>query len=1344
MHRGISLLLTLLAVFSLTSCIDGLTSYSINYPIHDESYIGTVNEPALNDDGNPDNYLRLEDTFIVGYGSAPSGPLKISLNGNDIGKYFDYGPTQATADIEKIKQFFRQGRNTMSVELLSFGPQIVFYLDAAGPSIIVTRGESLDGGVTVQIEGFLRDASSFGDTLDVDLTQITGHDEYNGQIETVPQGSAKIDVNPDGTFSGSVTIDGIIEPEVWSNTGSAEFPVWEYIPGKSLLYTLRATDEHGYDTKLDVLADIDGSGDSLPINNALRIAVGDSFIESMRPVIAAGISNALEDNPISGANLGPFKVDIGLGNMPTTVDYFHLASGKELDPDYVPPADSPAKVDWSDINGGAGPNKATVLLNGFEIKEGSIIAVDMIITNVLAELTIEMPSALSWLIPRLELGMYIETIVVETDAIAQAAQGKVDVQLGESNFVLDGIQTTEVKAGILDVTALAGALIPLLEGLIGDLLPSIVNPVIADNLSRIVIGQRLYRTDLIPDDIDKDSLPNPDSTKLTAAEQAILDRLEAEVPYTDFRIDVFNLDTGNVLGPAFPYDLLVGIQSKADTGKRDPDVKPILGTYFSDDPIPPAEVYNSLGNTGTNISMAVDSNLINQFLAGLYSIGQMHLTLHNGETLFGANPNTPVNDLGDATIAAKGDERIRLWPDMPPIFKMEEISGSGGVGKASITYPSATLAIEEWDGTNWNTDINLQVDFDLAILVDELDGAVTLGAAGPPVFNVNKIVNNTNIQVPEIAIQAVLDAAMFFGGDAIADQAIPINLNDLASAAINGTQVTFLDAADNYTLADANGDNPGECKVEVSDGVWGKCKIGDNTCVPEDNIMAVAADGKGDIVCQNLEFVVQTDTVGTIGNKGSNLFFQMGARDPSIPPPPAVPRFDLDEDGIVDYRDNCSMSQTELAQVIKTIEDTQGISLDDGMIKDADGLSTGEPTADYAARILAEAEAYVAEKFGGSRTAPITTEDHDWYNFMRKEPSDEVENFASNTWLKMLYHNPSQYNTDGDRIGELCEDDYDRDGVYADNIPQNIPEEDHIYWVDNCPHTPQLKGGVALWETSDFTSELTGYYSSTETDVTTAAGDDCDVRRTFVMLRSLESQNQTGTPRCLVKQALANEDGNGHPAFSAGGGWVSDTMHVMLPCDPTDTRQHFYMKAVNNTDLDAGVEFFTDPTRDQNSDSRLAAYGWQRTNGTWSGRCAGAEGTTTRVDEMRLVNVNDAAIRNQNDDNVGNCAGTSRAEDRLDPIWWPEPTTSAATLDEVQHPWYIYTNFNFHFKNDWSDSNIGATCMTWAQGWGVDLDSNGDADNIRYCPPGQGDTIGTTGRWAIWVGGNDVPWNGKW
>ncbi|MCY4046449.1 MAG: hypothetical protein OXE99_15410 [Cellvibrionales bacterium] len=1118
MKRLHPVFLSLIALFGLTSCLDQikLSPYSIEYPQNGASYIGTYYEPAENDDGSS-KYNKLDREFVINYTSPPSGPLKIVLNGNDIGEYFVQGASQAKADIQDIKQFFKQGRNTFSVELLSLGPQIVFNLDAAGPDIIITSGASSDGGVTVDIEGYLRDASSYGSTIDVELTAITGHDA-NGNVITRPEGSTQIDVNPDGTFFGNVNIDGIIVPEQWENISTDPdpdtYPVWRYREGVSLLYTLRAEDEHGYDSKVDILADVDGSGDSLPINNALRIAIGDSFIESLRPVIAAGIYSALETSPISGSNLGPFKVDIGLGNMPTYVDYFHLASGKELDPDYEKPEDSPGEVDWSDINGGAGPGKATVLLNGFEIRPDSVIAVDMIITNVLAELTIELPSWISWLISELKLGMFIERIDVETGAKAQAAEGKVDVQLVDSNFSLQGIQTTQVQAGILDITALAGALIPLLEGLIGDLLPTLVNPVISDNLSRIVIGQRIYRTDLIPSDIDKDNLPSPTATDLTAEEQVILDRLEAEVPHTDFRVDVFELGTGNLLGPNAPYDLKVGIQSKADTAKRDDNVKPILGTYFNDDPINPNLIYNSLGNQGTNISMAVNSNLLNQFLGGLYSIGQMHLTLHDGKTYFGADYDlTPVDPENPTqTLAKKGDTRIRLWPDMPPIFKMEEIVGSGGVGKASITYPSARLAIEAYDGSNWSTDIELEVDFDLAILVDELDGAVTLGAAGPPVFNVNRIINNTNIQVPEIAVQMVLDAALFFGGDAIADQVIPIDLNTIAEGLINGTQVEFLSADDNFTLAKADGETIGECAIEYAEDQWGKCPIGDTSCNPADFPLANSGDGEPDTICEVLNFVVQTDTVGTTGIKGSNLFFQMGARDPDIPPPPAIPRLDLDDDGIIDYRDNCAISQYELSQVINTLEGN-GFPLSDAMLTEindkGEEVQTGEIDPAYESRVKEEANKLMAIKLSasGSPNADPTLVDAAWYNQMRRNTDDNVafSDLGDYPWLRMLFANESQLNTDGDRIGELCEDDADRDGVYADNVPPEILKsfpEQVKYWVDNCPDTQQLDAFGQPWNiTEDNAMSLDGYYATTETDPDSVAGDACDIRKQFVTIK---------------------------------------------------------------------------------------------------------------------------------------------------------------------------------------------------------------------------------------------------
>ncbi len=1280
MSRLSQVFVCLIALAGLTSCIDGLSTYSIEYPVNNASYIGTVNDSAPNDDGS-NNKLGAE--FKINYPTPPSKQLKIALNGNDVGKYFTQGPAQAAADIENIKQFFHQGRNTLSVEALSFGPQVVFFLDAEGPDIIITRGESKDNGANVEVEGFLRDSSSVaGSQLEIDLTQITGHDA-NGNVQKLFQRTETLSVDKEGKFSGTINIAGIIQPEEWKNTSSdPKFPKWVYTPGKSLLYTLKAEDVHGYKKSIDIIADVNGTGDSLPINNALRVAVGDTFVESLRPVIAAGLYTSLQESPIDQTDFGslnPLKVDIGLGNMPTTINRFYMANGTEA-------TDNPDE--WKNIN----PGKGTMLLNSFKIKEGGVLAVNMVITSILADLTVEMPSWIKWMIPNLSLGMYIEKVFVETDAIAQAAEGKVNVQLGTSNFALQGIKMTKTKAGSLDITGLAGALMPIMEGLIGGLLPTIVNPVLEQNLSRIVLGQRLYRTDLIPADIDKDNLPSPDNRESLPADQlAILERLEREVPYTDFRLDVFDLATGNLTGPALPYDLLVGLQSKGDTGKKGAGIPSILGTYFNDDPIDPNLVYNSLGNTGTNISVAINSNLLNQFLAGAYSIGQMHLTLHNGNTYFGGDKElTPVDPEDQAkTLAKKGETRTRLWPDMPPIFKMEEIVGSGGTGKASITYPSAVLAMEEYDGSQWKTNIELHVDFDLAILIDELEGAVTLGAAGPPIFNINKIINKTNIQVPEMVIQTVLDAALFFGGDVLADEVIALNLNDIAKNALNGTQVTYLDSNDNFSLAKAAGESKGECAVKVEEGVWGKCTIGDASCVPAENILSNNSDGEYDHICQSLNFVVQTDKVGTIGNKGSNLFFQMGARDPNLPPAPAIPRFDLDDDGVIDYRDNCAISQRDLVSVIEGT----GMSLIDEI-----NAETGDPSARFEEAIRIGANKLIATVYGGSESAMPSEGDIAWYNKMRSNANDNtVADLGAYPWLKMVFSNKNQYDSDKDRIGELCENDQDRDGIYEDNLTATM--------ADNCPSV----------------------YNPSQLDTKNpeGIGDACNARTTFVMLRSYKSKLESSdkeTPLCLAQPSSINGD-------------MTD-VRDMLPCDELDPRQRFYMKAIDDTDLSKGVEFYNKESRDVFNDSRLSAFGVQKRS--LSGGCA-SSGTKTLVQEVRLFNKNNtraANINGQGFDSIFDCAG-SGPYDRIDPVWYPRRAALNATdsLDEAQYPWYIDTKFNFGFSFYNEEINPLGTCLTYGASFGVDLDSTGEQYHCKE---------GVDWRWAIWVGGADAPWNGEW
>ena len=1302
MHRGISLLLTLLAVFSLTSCIDGLTSYSIEYPQNNVTYIGTQYENAPNDDGSP-KYNRLGTTFTVNYGTPPSSQLAIVLNGNDIGEYFDYGPASATVDIQKIKQFFRQGKNTFSVEPLSFGPQLIFFLDAEGPTLVIERGESLDKSETVQIEGFLRDFSNYSDSLTLELFSIDGYDGATGNIQRTFVNSVDIPVDANGKFcacdenGNAVDIRDLIVPETYFDRGEG-FPAQEryiYTPGKYLIYSFIAEDEHGYKTEIEIAADTfdgdlaDGQTNAIPVKDSVRMAVGDTLVKSLRPLIAAGLKTALDEEPIDMVfdNPSPLYVDIGLGNMPTYLKRFYMADG------------NPLTVDGRTIQ----TSKGTMLLNNFVVLPDSALDVDLVIVGILVDLTIELPGWISWLISSLDLSMYIDKVTVDTRAIAKATNNQASVQLdtNNTNFGLQGIELTKTKAGNLDITGLAGALIPLLEGLIGGLLPGIVNPVLNDNLSRLAFGQRVWRNDLLPEQYTREN----DPVELPAAGDNVLPADLVGVPYADINLEIYELGTGNLLGPSSPYDLLVSVQSKADTQVADPHVKPMLGSFFSDDPINPALVYNSLGNSGTNISLALKSNLINQLLGSVYSIGQMHLTLYDGKTIFGANPHTPANEAGDATTAAKGDGRIRLWPDMPPIFAMTEVIGSGGTGKASITYPSATLAIEEWDGTNWQKDIELKVDFDIAILVDEKEGAVTLGAAGPPVFNVNDIVNNTNIQVPEIAIQAVLDAALFFGGDALADQLIALDLNDLAEAGLNGQVVEYQDANDRFTLAN---DECATFKItdfETGDGVWGRCKIDDDACDPENNPLTIGSGGDGyDLICQEINFLVQTDTVGVIGNEGSNLFFQMGARDPALPPAPAIPRFDLDDDGIIDYRDNCALSQYDLAQVIKDVEANEGVSLYVGV----DGES-GEPTATYEAHIRDYANKLMARVFGGDESATpsssgdILTNDVAFYNTLRKGDDPIASgSLGPHPWLRMLFSNKEQLDNDGDRIGELCEDDRDRDGIYADNLTETP--------ADNCPGT--------------YNPDQTDNIVNRDADGNLlSVGDLCDVSETYVLIQSMTDG------KCLT-----------HGGVDPGANNKSK-IGQMVDCNPFDVNQRFYMNLRWDQDdsepLNDHFHFFTKEIRDHTSPA--LAY-WQHHD---QNRRA-----------LAIYKADTAATLNSGRNN--SIAGKGQ---KVHPGWLLSPPIPAdvdrLSYDLLDYPFFLNTvdsewYKDCAFRSKFLDDNYQEGSAAEQKGGNETGRATVKASHYCYALNNEPDTPGkviesqSRQRWSIRVGNDMEVWNAQW
>lgn len=1297
--KTFSKITTLALLLLLIQACDQLSSYSIDYPVNNATYIGTTDAPPPISDGTT---TPMQTEFKISYDSPPSTDIDVIFNGHKIGQYFVYGPSSATADINQFKQLIRHGKNTLSVDPLGLGPSVIFNADMHGPDLIITRGEVVDSGANVEIEGQVRDFSEADAVLEVDLTQL-----YDYQADGKPTRNfirtVNINVNADGTFcacgADKVDINGLIVSDDPNTVGTNE--------QRALLYSFRANDKYGYSSEIEFLADSD-TGDALPIESAVRVAVGDTFIESLRPIIASalyesmkkapfdvrfvpagdfGVANSTDgvgnewDDPYKdgsgdcpesaapndgnacwsndgndglrfGPGLNPLTVDMGMGEWPTLLNRLYLAQGGES-------------------IGGETAGTGTVLLNGLKLKDGNLMDLNLAITEMLADLTIDA----GWFLGTINVGAYIERLVILGDIKVEAIDKDMTVQFQEdsASFTVQGMHFDKLEVWGIPLTGFGNFIAPAIEGAIEDMLPGLLNQIFEDNLEKLIIGGRLTQ---------------PESGS-----------------EFDMLLNIAQMGTSNILGQGNPYDLIIDLESVANLITPDNYVKSALGPIYYDDPVDPNDVYNSLGDSGTNLTVAVNSNMINQVLASLYSVGVSHFTMYNGQTLYGANPNLPADKATpNVTTATNGDTRVRLWPDMPPRLDFAPLASGQGGGTASITYDSATLYMDKMVDGNWQTDASMNVSFDLGITINENGGVVELGSAGPPTFTINSMQNNSSIQIPQAMLQGLMDAALFIGGDILADRKIRLDMNQIVEGTLSGTEVLFMSDQDDYT---------------IDENVAGACISFDeqgNVETPLRNGVTAGSDGDYDLICEVVNFVASTNTLGVTGVQGRNLFFQMEARDPAIPPAPALPRFDLDDDDIVDYKDNCAVGAGDLAEAIQNVLDdpNNGFNgtLADNIMNKGDTYPSGHPDAGQPVReedwgkpvpgfenaIREEANDLYAVRKGTGTGATPATEDFDHYNNMRTGDADiTLANAGSYPWLTMLFNNPSQINQDNDRLGDLCENDDDRDGIWASY-------DNGMAADDNCPYKYNP--------------------SQEDTQNPVGVGDACNVRTTFVLLRSLESAVEgAGVPRCLTRRGLT------------GSNWVSDTLKNMDPCDPDDLNQRWYMKAVNPNDLLGGVQFFDAPARSTTSNNRLTTYGVAYSDGQTG---ANAE-NRTRVNEMRLLQTSNAGLNGQNGESVSTCGWGAfacyREHDRADPVFHLRSAAPSSNYNENTHPWYIDTNFYYNFANS-GFTNIGAgSCMTYTSGWGVDIGSQGDSE---FC------SDGARWRWAIWVGGEESPWNGIW
>ena len=314
MRKILSILLMSALSLFLQGCDQlGLSQYDVVAPVDGGVYIGTQLKPPVIDNG----YDKLPLEFKVTYDSAPTSDLQIVLNGIAIGEYFVYTPTEAIGNIESFKQYFRQGKNTLSVDILGFGPIVTFDVDIEGPTIIITRGEvtvSVDSGFdrqlydlagnpsstedilnpeTLEVEGFLRDFSSPASAMEMDVVQVAGYGGNGSLIRSIDS-TVFIDVQSDGTFCacdetiGGVDLDGDGDVEDTSISVSGVVQPSESPSPSGMMYSFRAEDINGYPSEKEYLADSGKDVDALAIENAVRVAVGQTFVQSIKAYLGGG------------------------------------------------------------------------------------------------------------------------------------------------------------------------------------------------------------------------------------------------------------------------------------------------------------------------------------------------------------------------------------------------------------------------------------------------------------------------------------------------------------------------------------------------------------------------------------------------------------------------------------------------------------------------------------------------------------------------------------------------------------------------------------------------------------------------------------------------------------------------------------------------------------------------------------------------------------------------------------------------------------------------------------------------------------------------------------------------
>ena len=685
--KRFSATITMLAgcVLWLSGCI-GNSDYRIVSPTQGQTYV-TLSDEA--DAPNQGSYSKFPAQLSISYSSKPGGSLNIYLNGNAIGSLFSYGATSATVNVAEIKDFLRQGSNTMTVEPLQFGPTATFILDSAGPQLTI------------------KSVCYYGD---------------DGCA--VSSGEVQVDISAiDPTDVTQVTLEG--------NTASLNNGLYRVVVPVDSLYTFTAEDAFGFVSTMTYL------GDGENIDEIFKVRIGESAISGLTPILDDAISGTqMDQQGVIDAGFGDwlYAGNFSLGKIWVRIKSINLGKATinnfsfddsvsnriHLDIDMVP-AESTGYT-------AAAKNDGAMITTARD-EVGTYAVVDVMTTYNLSYCEPDNDRFTSWFwcAPTTwasDMALLMETMDVSGGVDISLTNGEFDVNFMDDVTLAMGDTEAEKDADFI------GSIVVLLKdtNLFQNMMASIVETVLKENLNQIRIGMSIsndagYQFDLVT---------------------------QAQNVWTD--ADNMYMQYSGMMDVTIP----------------DPGVKPSLGSYYIDTPLP--ELLDDTSTSEDNLAVTVNMNMVNQVLNTLYSIGMTHLTITAADEQIHFGPDAVGDDMG-----ADGDLKVELTPSGPGIMKLSGTQTNQG----TLTYNEAQMTIYRKASGAWSPLFAVNVDISAGVLMWVDDQVFNMTINGSPDFRINSVKNYTILPISDELLSFAVDLMIMWGIPQVADTHLTIDIPDV-------------------------------------------------------------------------------------------------------------------------------------------------------------------------------------------------------------------------------------------------------------------------------------------------------------------------------------------------------------------------------------------------------------------------------------------------------------------------------------------------------------------------------------------------------------------------------------